>query len=174
MILASSQLCTYLFKFWSRVLFDIWTKIHKIKKIINYEWSIQILQLFQYINFLDLQSFASLISLIYELDQSRATHSATMHEVTLAAASVAPTTRNQRITTHLPPGNTNLDVDVFPHPNLILPSPRTIHVQTLQPRVPSPLLAEQPEMLHDFSVLKMNLDVQGANELPNGIYNIIQ
>lgn len=97
-----------------------------------------------------------------------------MHEFTLAAASVAPTTRNQRITTHLPPGKTNLDVDVFPHPDLILPSPRTIYVQTLQPRVPSPLLAEQPEMLHDFSVLKMNLDVQGANELPNGIYNIIQ
>lgn len=40
--------------------------------------------------------------------------------------------------------------------------------------VPTPLLVDQVEILHYSRILEANLGAQGANELLNGIYKIVQ
>lgn len=75
-------------------------------------------------------------------------------EATLTAASVKVATVNQGHTTTLPPGETNIDVEVPPHPYMILPPPLTITIQMPQLGVPTPFLAEHPEMKHSLVFLK--------------------
>lgn len=42
------------------------------------------------------------------------------------------------------------------------------------PRSLAPPTVPRPEALHGFQLLQANLDVQGANELLNNVYNIIR
>lgn len=63
------------------------------------------------------------------MDGSRVGRFATVREAALSAASVAPTTGNQRNTIHLPQSKMNLDIEFPPHPDLAFPPPRTRTIQ---------------------------------------------
>lgn len=108
------------------------------------------------------------------MDASKATPSAATPEITLPVAGASQATVNQRNTTHPPPGETNLNIEITPHPDLTIPPPGTRIVQTPQFRVPTHFPVEQLEILHNFNILEMNLGAQDANELLNGIYNIVE
>lgn len=102
---------------------------------------------------------------------SRVTHSTAAYELALAAAGTTDAFVNQQNMTLPPPGGINHSINVPPPLDIIFPPPRTRIVQAIQLRALAPLLIERPKISHSFGILKANL---GANELINGIYNIVQ
>lgn len=102
---------------------------------------------------------------------SRVTHSTAAYEAAIAAVGATNALVNQQNMILPPPGGINHSINIPPPLDIIFPHPRMGIVQAIRLRALAPLLIERPKISHSFGILKANL---GANELINGICNIVQ